>query len=251
MAYAQWIGGKRLISTHSDFRQPTGAIVALFRAEQEIMSLGTTSPLIGRAAKLIVADNFYDDPDAVRRFALSTQYLPEDQCETLSGQESIGSFYSSQVVTRLESFVGKRISIQTVGNSFGRFRYTPAHHKRRSKIHFDNTDWTGVVYLTPDAFANGGTVFCRHKETGLYGPPTHSQLAELGLSSLEDFDREVVMRDTYDDDKWSQDLVVSMRYNRLVLFRGSEMFHGSTNSFGTQIKDARLTQVFFFNESST
>ena len=46
------------------------------------------------------------------------------------------------------------------------FQYTTK--KDKTWIHHDQTEWAGVLYLTPDAPVESGTSFHRHKDTGIY-----------------------------------------------------------------------------------
>jgi hypothetical protein len=44
---------------------------------------------------------------------------------------------------------------------------------------------------------------------------------------------------------WTEVACVSIRYNRLVLFKRNR-FHRNASAFGSTYGDARLVQVFFF-----
>ena len=74
------------------------------------------------------------------------------------------------------------------------------------------------------------------------------RLKTLGFTDWLQLESDIIEKDTLRDEAWEETLYVEMKFNRLVLFRGNEMFHGHTHSFGRDPNDARLTQNFFFDE---
>ena len=149
------------------------------------------------------------------------------------------------------SILGRNFTYWPVDAYNGAFQYTLASHK--SWIHCDATEWAGLVYLTPDAPANGGTRFYRHKASRLLERPTDADGMRLGLvliNRMEIFVINCVVRFTngtalmdylYKDsqkyDKWDQVRFITHStaisdfpifqidevgnvFNRLVLFRG-------------------------------
>ena len=197
--------------------------------------------------RAIIIDNFYADPDAVRELASNCPYVPKGQLsQNFAGEESMEAYFTSALVKKLEQAVNSRIIVDPQRNAFGRFRLAKSADKRRTKVHSDNTDWTAVVYLTPDDSCQGGTQFFKHIPTGLESPPTEEDLKLLGMTR-EEFDVNVVLRDSLDPSKWEVTEEVSMKYNRCALIKGKQYFHGSSHLFGDEFKNARLTQNFFFN----
>jgi hypothetical protein len=200
---------------------------------------------------LIVIDDFYSDPLSVRALAESSEYSEQGYYSKNSpGIESDDQFYTQQIVSKFEEVLQERIIVDVDRNAFGRFRLAFAKDARKTRIHFDNTKWSALVYLTLPEYCQGGTVFCRHKITGLDGPPSADSLAAMGYSSLRDFDFKVVAPDTLRPEAWETNCFVAMRFNRLILFRGSLLFHGSADLFGNSFQDGRLTQNFFFDTAT-
>lgn len=196
---------------------------------------------------IIVIDNFYKNPHAVRQLALTAPYhLPKTLSPNYAGKESQHSYYTDKVINTFEEVIGSKIEVDLNKNVFGRFRSATTQNERKTYVHFDDIEWSAVVYLTLDENCNGGTAFFKHKETSLLGPPDSEMLRNMGFQSIQMFEENVVLKDTLDPDKWSIDIFVPMKFNRLVLFKGSERFHGYS-LFGETEKDARLTQLFFFN----
>lgn len=199
---------------------------------------------------IIVVDDFYKDPDLVRELALESELLDKGRVsQNFPGRESLYNFYSDELVSRFEKIVGSKIIVDEHINAFGRFRFSYETDERRTQIHFDNKDWSAVIYLTPTYNTSSGTIFTQHKQTGLYGPPMNdTELASVDCKDIYEFDRKYVLPDTNNIRKWSIHMRVPFKYNRLVLFRGKSLFHGSEALFGRDLNSARLTQNFFFDE---
>lgn len=198
---------------------------------------------------LIVQDGFYQDPWAVRDFALrKAAYVGEDHAQDgFAGSESIHSYYSQSLIRRLEGLVGEKIIADPRRFSFGVFAKTYAKDTGRQVIHLDSTTWTGIIYLSKPEHCAGGTHLYRHRETGWDSLPSQEVLIQNGYSDRADFIRRFLDSVGPKPDQWELNLAAGMRFNRLVLFRAGECFHGSGSSFGTDDENCRLIQLFFFN----
>lgn len=175
--------------------------------------------------ELMIIDNFYGNPDAVRRYALDQEfnvkgnypglrtapYLPDDLKNGIS-------YWMQQQGKVTEWFESSGYT--------GAFQIATA--KDRTWIHADHYNmWAGVCYLTPDAPHTSGTGIYRYKETNeLY--------------------RKKIDYDGYDYTKWDLFDKIGNKYNRLILYRG-DLFHASIDYFGDSKINGRLFQTFFFN----
>jgi hypothetical protein len=188
---------------------------------------------------LIITDDFYQDPDGVREFALNEKF-------------NVKGNYPGQRTKTFHDWPGLKEGIQgIVQNAGGKitwyeseytscFQYTTKNDS--SWIHPDHTTmWAGVCYLTPNAPTGGGTGLFRHKETGLERPP---KLANG--SHDEEWLNKHCWPHSRDFSKWDMTAMVGNVYNRLVLYRG-DLFHSSLDYFGEGLNDGRLFQTFFFN----
>ncbi|WP_334476360.1 DUF6445 family protein [Bradyrhizobium sp. AZCC 1699] len=198
---------------------------------------------------LIVIEDFYSDPIAVRELGLNCTYSEPNADQAFAGVESKAAYFTQTLISTLEQIVGNTIVVDPAKNAFGRFRKRMSASLGRTSVHFDDTDWTGIVYLFDDPGA-GGTTLYKHLGTGLFGPPDETTVERLGYTSLAEFDQSVVMRDTLDLSKWSASITVAARFNRLVLVRGGENFHGASEFQAASHREVRLTQVFFFDDSA-
>lgn len=175
--------------------------------------------------ELMIIDNFYGNPIAVREYALKQEftvkgnfpgsrtkpYLPNDVKNAIS-------YWMSQQGKITEWFESSGYT--------GSFQIATASD--RTWIHSDHYNmWAGVCYLTPDAPASSGTGIYRYRSTG-----------EM-YKSLNDYEG-------YDYTKWELFDKIGNKFNRLILYRG-DLFHASLDYFGDNLQNARLFQTFFFN----
>ena len=102
------------------------------------------------------------------------------------------------------------------------YNFTSALESDVTWVHQDSTDWSGVLYLTPNAPIDSGTLFFKE-------------------GSEPDPDK-----DDYGD--YIVDHIGNI-YNRMLLFRGHNLPHRSNIAgFGDCLENGRLSQHFFFNE---
>ena len=186
---------------------------------------------------LIIVDNFYNDPDGTREYALAQDFSVRGN---YPGQRSkpVHHWDCQEVIQRIIQFHGGDITY--FGDDYTTaFQYTTKHDS--SWIHADQTTtWAGVCYLTPNAPATGGTGLFRHKETGWETAPR----LEDGSYDQKGIDR--INKDARNEDAWEMTAMTAPIYNRLVLYRG-DMFHTSLKYFGNDKHDGRLFQTFFFD----
>lgn len=181
---------------------------------------------------LIVVDDFYENPDEVRKFALSQEF-------SVTGNypgKRTKSFLSDGIKEGISSImynIGGEVTNWFEGeNGSG---YTGAFQlctsQDRTWIHGDYYNmWAGVCYLTPDAPVSGGTALYRYKENG-------DRISERGKNTGYD---------SYDYTKWEVVDRVGNIYNRLILYPG-HLYHASVDYFGNDIHSGRLFQTFFFD----
>ena len=174
----------------------------------------------------LVIDNFYENPYEVRERALGLAYpvkgnYPGARTESMATLEDKKKF---------ESILGRSITHWPAQYN-GSFQYTTKSHT--SWIHRDPTDFSVVVYLTPNPPVNGGTVLYRHKRTGL--ERTKSGADEVQLNS-----------DGNDESLWEVVDRIGNKFNRAIIFQGANS-HKSDMYFGDDINTGRLFQTFFFN----
>lgn len=198
---------------------------------------------------IIVIDNFYEKPESVRNYALTkARYLSKNQLNPLfPGTESVHSFTSAAVIKKIEFAVGQKIVVDPAKFSFGVFSKTDQSDQENKAVHLDASEWTGIVYLNSPKECSGGTCFYEHKKTGLTCVPSENQLHAMGFHNMDDFKEMVFRQDARNENAWKVSVKVGMKFNRLVLFKASELFHAAENYFGSSDNGFRLTQLFFFS----
>jgi glycosyltransferase involved in cell wall biosynthesis len=187
---------------------------------------GSISWEINTRRNIIVIDNFFKDPDAVRNFALSQEYPVQGN---YPGKRT-KSFATEDMKKLFTQITGKTIRYWPDGYN-GSFQFTTKDMS--SWIHRDLTDYGALIYLTPNAPLNSGTTFYQHKTLHLDECPDQ-QLSDK------------LYEDSRNYDAWDIVDQVANKYNRMIIFNGRRS-HSSTEYFGDDMHTGRLFQVFFFD----
>ena len=182
-------------------------------------------------------DDFYENPDDVRKYALEQLYWNEDHGGV--GWRTRKQFIFDGVKEKIESIMGAEItnwadvySICGVFQAgFGGKGGMP------SKVyHCDNQQWAAMVFLTPDAPFETGTKIVANKKSKIY----HSSQSDNVLDYFP-------QQETFCDGTLFEDVdVMGNVYNRIVIFDGHAI-HSSCGYFGHSIATGRLWQMFFFD----
>lgn len=197
--------------------------------------------------RVYIVDDFYSDPNAIRNLALNLEKTNESD-GNYAGVMTYDSFLTPEHVETFSYLVGHAVKSST---SFtGKFRFSKVTDTFKQDIHFDpgdnNAAWAGVVYLTPDVENTEGTIFWKHKRTGLESiPRTIEGLNEHGWNGSDDL-KKFLETEGIDYTYWNKTLSIPYKYNRLVLFR-PWMFHSPGPAFGDTLETSRLIQTFFWS----
>ena len=197
-----------------------------------------------------VINDFYDDPDAIRQFALAQKYT---YCHEMKNISYVFPGSRTKDIFELNPALYERVckklvsvfhltehdlmrwaistSFQIVGEEYG-----------SGLIHQDkNTIFAGVLYLTPDAPLDSGTSLFRKNKT--YNEADYNK----GISDNDErFRKKQPINFSYH--KMFDEVVrVNNVYNTLILFEG-DIHHCANNFFGKTNENSRLAQVFFINK---
>lgn len=180
--------------------------------------------------KLIITDDFYKNPDAVRAYALSQPFEVRGNYPGLRTKPYLPNDVKDAIQHIVYNAGGKVTDWFENGLGYtGAFQICTSQD--RTWIHADSFNtWAAVCYLTPDAPLSSGTALYRHKATGEY-EKTNNEQPHL---------------DGNDYTKWERTDYVANKYNRLVVYRGN-LYHASLDYFGNNYQNGRLFQTFFFN----
>lgn len=192
-----------------------------------------------------VIDDFYEDPDEVRAFALRATFLRQPLTSSDSLISDTRHPATLQTLAKLGSLVNAKPDVAQIENlhdfwefaGCGEFQLrTGVHGIGRIHAHAHG-QWVGVVYLSIlQDTSPPGTLFFRHIATGA----TRYHASQGG-------DYGMFRRDATNWGAWEPLSRVAMKYNRLVLF-DSTHFHAESPGFGDGPETGRLIQIFNFNE---
>lgn len=198
-----------------------------------------------------IVDDFLKDPMAVRKQALSLDYPPRPDGVNYPGRNASTALAFPDVEKMVGSIVHEPlVPVPSPRSSHGFPRLASDGDTSSSHVHIDNFHWSGILYLTPDEHCQGGTHFYRHNKTGWDMAPVWPGMAEkAGYADARTAMTEILSTDIYDADKWTETMVIPMKFNRLVLFRGY-LWHDAGVSFGTTPEDSRLIVPLFFANTS-
>ncbi|HEV2761672.1 MAG TPA: DUF6445 family protein [Pyrinomonadaceae bacterium] len=197
---------------------------------------------------LNVVEDFYPDPEAVRRKAYEMSY---GEPEKFTGWRT-RAFQPRGVRERIERSFRVRIkfwetdlnAVQACNGVFF-LSYSAGERAERVGVHYDlPLEWAMlIVYLTPGAPADAGTSLWQHRSTGLTTKPTARDAQRLG-TTVERLNA-VLWRDRYRHERWREIDRVGNVYNRAVMFSAG-FFHSATRHFGSDLKHGRIYQTFHF-----
>jgi hypothetical protein len=186
-------------------------------------------------ATIIVLDDFYPDPLAIRAYGLSQEFEVKGNYPglrtgyQLETNPELGVF--GNIKKRFEEVLGKPITYWPDGYNSS-FQFATVADK--SWLHRDKTEWSAIIFLTPKPPASSGTKFYKHLATDIERTDGNETL-EARLNE-----------DTYVPEAWEHMDTVGNKFNRCCFFKGFRT-HISDNYFGTDKDSARLFQMFFFN----
>lgn len=180
--------------------------------------------------RLWVIDNFYQDPYAVRNFALQQEY--ENSSDWYKGRRTFKQFLSPYIKSRFEEIMGIKIREWESHGMNGKFQFCVPED--RLVYHYDSQTWAAMIYLTPNAPPSTGTSFYAHKNTSIRHIEDHPEADSCFSGGF------------YDSTKFELVDTVGNVFNRLVIF-DARLFHAASGYFGQNINDSRLFQIFFFD----
>ena len=198
-----------------------------------------------------IIENFYENPDAIRKFALAQDYT---FCHDRPNLEYVYPGGRTKDLVDLDSTLHEKICTKLVSV----FHNAEHDHMRwaistsfqsvaaeygQGVIHTDhNTIFAAVLYLTPDAPLNSGTSLFKKNKTfdeKKYLQALDDNDARFRVGNIE-------MNTNYHT-MFDEIVRVNNVYNTLIIYEGRH-FHAANQFFGKTQKNSRLAQVFFINK---
>jgi|HubBroStandDraft_2_1064218.scaffolds.fasta_scaffold488583_2 hypothetical protein len=184
---------------------------------------------------LLVVDDFYDDPDAIRARALELDYRRPEGVN-YPGVEAANPTDATATMSRFSKLLGG-IDIKYHRHE-GVFRVTTEADMplRKSMVHVDTPDYSAIIHLSMGV--TEGTYFYRHRALDLERVSPEDNLRPIVRRAIES--------DTLNLSAWEVLCTVPMKYNRLVIFDGKYFHSGAHRLTGSSLAEGRMTQHFFF-----
>ena len=195
-----------------------------------------------------IIENFYENPDAIRKFALAQHYT---FCHEVANIDYVYPGCRTKDLSNLDKALFDKICTKLVSvfhnaeNDHMRWLITTSFQSVSAQydqgvIHTDhNTIFAGVLYLTPNAPFNSGT--------SLFKPNISFDDDKYQRALVENDERfkagEIAMRTDYHS-MFDEIVRVNNVYNTLIIYEGRH-FHAANKFFGKTLEDSRLAQVFF------
>lgn len=195
-----------------------------------------TNPMFNADARhgVWIVDDFYADPEWVRKFALQQEYqINHDGEKGYIGSRTERQFLFDGLKERFEEIIGRPITRWQEHGMNGRFQHAQAGEPL--VYHCDHQNWAGMIYLTPDAPWDSGTNTYALKNSNIRHL-SHPHIRRCFKDGSRNFDR-------YPFDMVDQ---FGNVYNRLVIFNAGYL-HASGGYFGFTPENSRLWHMFFFD----
>lgn len=193
-----------------------------------------------------IVDNFYENPEIVRDFALSQTFYPSNgkypgqRTEMISNlSREFFNTFSEKLVSMFYDLGNTALewSIETTFQKIPKLSKNKESKFNEGWIHYDPCILSGIIYLSRDSVG-----------TNIYEPidpkdAEHSQSQrDIFYSGSEISEEEYSKGIIENNSKFKPSVQVDGKFNRLLLFEGG-VWHG-VPSFYCNGED-RLTQVFF------
>ena len=235
----------------------------------------------------VIIDNFYDNPDEVREFALKQEYY--NPYPTKLWNSSVGVWKPQYVIDRFKEALQVNVDMggwesnptpglppgsQHLNWKTGKAEYTGRFHVKYANCGMGYHDhwvdnnfngvgkdgWGCVVFLNPDIIGQETGVFTTIPKSGhaydyeIDSPPEKKpkmrdgEWPYSGEVFMDDFPDYCKGADcTINHKYYLHDLTVGNVYNRAIAFRGN-IWHSGGPGYGDSIENGRMIQTFFFKE---
>lgn len=187
---------------------------------------------------VMVVDNFYKDPDAIREYAMNN--LTFSPSGYHKGERSQERFILNGTKERFEQIIGRKVTNwEHPEYANGRFQFCVDGDP--IVYHVDNQTFAAVVFLSPNAPLEAGTATYKSKITGA------TRFEEFDtpefVTTFKGYGDEISF---YDGSSFEVVDRVGNVYNRLVIW-DAKTIHAATKYYGSNIQNSRFFQLFFFD----
>jgi hypothetical protein len=198
-----------------------------------------------------VVENFYENPDAIRKFALAQEYkFCGDQENQTYGWPGSRTKDLSELDEALFEKVCKKLVSVFHNTDYDHMRWLINTSFQSSTVEYGegvmhtdtNTIFAGILYLTPDAPLSGGSSIYRKNAT--FNEDKYQRALELNDETYKS-NGKIAPTDYHN--MFDEIVRVNNVYNTLILFEGHN-YHTANQFFGDRLDNSRLTQTFFIRK---
>jgi hypothetical protein len=179
---------------------------------------------------IVVVDDFLSNPDAIRKLALAQTFEADERY--YKGKRSRERFLNEFDHRILGRLLYGLVDEWPRHGMNGRFQFCVPTDPL--VFHADGQTHAGTIYLTPDAPPEAGLSLWKSKATGARRPTDPALDAVTFGGKL------------LDPTAWELVDKIGNVYNRLVLWDAT-LIHSASCYFGTELQNARLFWMFFFD----
>ena len=195
-----------------------------------------------------IVENFYENPDAIRKFALAQEYK---FCHEITDISYVFPGSRTEDLRFLDSALYEKICKKLISifhnseHDYMRWVISTSFQSvteeyQQGVIHTDqSTVFAAVLYLTPNAPLNAGTSLFKKNHT--FNQEQYTLALEQNDEKFKSGQK--IMSTDYHS-MFDEAVRVNNVYNTLILYEG-DTFHAASQFFGTALENARLAQVFF------
>lgn len=209
----------------------------------------------------ICIDDFYENPDDVRDFALSLDYRPSDgfrpgKTSTFlyKANRKFYDDFCNKLVSIFFDYESSRVDWEI--DTF--FQLTDSLDQKKNSplnipwVHADGNEIAGLIYLTKNPTKNTGTSIYKCNDINKFNKIWERYKIQQKCPRLEFFKNNIT--ENYEQEVnennscFEETISFKNVYNRLIAYDGNS-WHGAQNYYAE--KEPRLTQVFFVKKLQT
>ena len=208
---------------------------------------------IQRVIPITVLDDFFEDPDSVRNFALGQTFYPsQGHYPGLRSQrlDKIDQSFEQSFTQKVFSLFFDLNCHDITWSVESAFQLISSNFEE-GWVHNDSSSegWNvaGLVYLSPDPSPNSGTSICSTSKNIDYSKLDLSKFTETKHKFYKGEPVDLELYRNYRNElnsNFSTTINVENVYNRLVVYSADEL-HKANNFFGEHKEDSRLTLMFY------
>jgi hypothetical protein len=195
----------------------------------------------------MVIDNFYEEPDLVREYALDLEFYKGNRGSWPGVRTKLLHEFDQQTL----DIFGKKLLVYLKDYGYtgfdelqSAFHSTPESYTR-GWVHDDDPklNVAGVVYLNKEAAMGTGTTIYEDKndfDGSKYAQAFMEDVLDVSAEEKQKFNK---LREQQVAE-FKKTITMESVFNRCIIF-DTRNWHSPENFYGTTVEDARLTQVFF------